>query len=624
MIRLLNMQKVLICVFVAFTLLLPEFAKAQIGKSTGRFNREGVIAAITDGNITLRHDDGEEVDYSTSNLLHDDGKSISVKGKLPTSFIDLGMLLSTTVRLSPMGKAEEAASEFRFVNDQSTPTSLDRTDTPGVYNIVGLVIRRTGQGLLLKVPKSPLARQGRVELTTTSDTKLTLEMHTLDHVNPGDTVESMLGITYEDDLKMISSISIELSPHRKRSIAPLSKTDQLLRKYAYLSDVAEPQPREVKLSSFVLHTDISELQAKVLGTKLEEMYDAVRRYYKKRPKEKVCCKIVANEASWVTQPLAAIDPLAPQRPGPLRTNSRSTNGSQPMMPKFECDDDHDTVLRKAFESYCKSTYGSTGPKWYADGMALVANYWETNNRAVSVPPEFVAFIKSAPPRTLPLLILDASASENTNSNSVSSSSSSFGSDALSKNDAACWALCYMMIHNGNYKKDFRSLGIDMLMGQPETFRLRFGEQLRQVDFEYRQFVKNFDIGYREDLCEWNWRTTPKKLFGSDMITTDIDSRAGWQATKVQVVKGETYEYVAKGEWLTDPEFEPATASGLNGSGRLLGTIFHSHRLSETIRMSERGKFTAESDGQLFLRCEDKWNELDDNKGRMKVYVRKSQ
>ena len=617
MIRLHNILAVILCAISAAAFLLPEFASAQIGKSTGRFNRVGVIAAISDGNITVRHDDGQEIDYSTRNLLENAGGNITVKGCLPTSFIDLGMRLSTSVGMSPMGKVEAPASAFQFVNDQSTPISLERTDTSGIYNIVGIVIRRTGRGLLLKVPKSPQARQGRVELTTTPDTKLIYDMQTLDHVNPGDTVQSMLGVTYANDLNMISSIIIDLSPNRKRSTAPLSTTDQLLQKYAYLSDNPKTQPREIKETNFVLDTDISDLQAKVLGIKLENMYDAVRRYYKKRPKQKITAKIVGNPTSWVAQPMAAVDPLAPSVRA-IQTNSRNINGGQSMPPSFECDDDHDTVLRNAFASYCELTYTRTGPKWYSDGMALVANYWEINNRSVSVPPELVAFLKSAPPNSLPLFVLDAVNSTSNNSN--------FGSDSLTRDEAACWALCYMMIHNKNYKKEFRSFGIDLLMGEPETFRMRFGNELRQIDFEYRQFIKNFDIGYREDLCQWNWRMTPKKLFGADMIDTDVDSRGGWQATKVEIVKGETYEYAAKGEWQTDPESELATASGLNGAGRLLGAIYdnNNYQLSETIRMSERGKFVAETSGQLFLRCEDKWNELDDNKGRLKVHVRKAQ
>ncbi len=53
------------------------------------------------------------------------------------------------------------------------------------------------------------------------------------------------------------------------------------------------------------------------------------------------------------------------------------------------------------------------------------------------------------------------------------------------------------------------------------------------------------------------------------------------------------------------------------------TVSHDdYQLSEPIRMSERGKFVAQTDGQLYLGCDDKWNQVEDNKGRLKVFVRK--
>ena len=63
----------------------------------------------------------------------------------------------------------------------------------------------------------------------------------------------------------------------------------------------------------------------------------------------------------------------------------------------------------------------------------------------------------------------------------------------------------MMIHNANYSKDFRSVGINMMSGEPETFEHRFETKAREIDFEFRQFLKNFEVGYREDLCEWEWK-----------------------------------------------------------------------------------------------------------------------
>jgi len=581
-------------------------AFAQTAKTIGRFTRDGVIASITQGNITVTHDDGQQIDYSTNGLTNGEAGSIIVRGRLPLSFVSPGMLLTASVSLSPMGKVQQSVNAIEFVSDQTQGVELERTDVQGVYRIVGKVIRMTGRGVLLKVPKSPMARQGRVELTTTEETKLVFDMKTLDRVNAGDTVQSMMGVTYEGDFNAISSISIELSPHRKRKVEALSTTDQLLQKYAYLSDDNVSEPRDEKLPNFNLRTDISPLQAKVLGMRLEAMHEVVRRYYKKRPSDRIECKIVADETNWVNETASGSG---------SRTQSYGGYSSGSMLPvgKVDSSDDHDEVLRAAFDAFCRSTFSSTGPSWYSDGMSLMANYWELGDKSVSVAPEIVAYLKASPPQTLTSVISGSGFS-----------GSRFQSDDDWKSKAASWALCYMMIHNANYSKDFRSLGINMMSGGIETFEERFEDVMREVDFEFRQFQKNFEIGYREDLCEWKWNVTAKKLFGSDMISTDIDARAGWQATKVELVAGQTYKYVAQGEWQTDPEFESSTASGLNGEGRLVGTIFKDYQLSETIRMGDRGKFVAETDGQLYLRCDDRWNQIEDNKGSLKVYVRKAQ
>jgi len=94
-------------------------ALAQNRRSIGRFTRDGVIAAITPGNITVTHDDGQQIDYSTHTLTDEECDSVVVKGRLPLSFIDPGVVLSASVKMSPSGKAQESVSELTFVNDQA-------------------------------------------------------------------------------------------------------------------------------------------------------------------------------------------------------------------------------------------------------------------------------------------------------------------------------------------------------------------------------------------------------------------------------------------------------------------------------------------------------------------------
>lgn len=594
MIRISASSFLLWCAILFGTFLHQSTAVAQNGRSTGRFARGGVITAITQGSISVTHDDGQQFDYSTNGLTVGPSGGIDVTGRLPMSFVEPGFVLSALVRMSPSGKAQGPVSTLTFVDDPEQELEVERTDTQGIYSVVGKVVRVTSRGVLLNVTKSSLAKRGRVELLTNDDTRLVFDMHTLDRVNAEDIVESMMGVTYESGINEIREIKIKLSPHRTRKVEALTKNDVLMQKYGYLSDDNTARPRDVKLKNFDLRTDISPLQAKILGTKLENMHKVVYRYFKKRPDDRIQCKIVANATNWVNE-----------------TSSRATPRNSGMM-SVDSGDNHNEVLRAAYEAFCKSTFNSNGPRWYCRGMSLMATSWELSDKRVSVAPEIVAYLKSNPPSSL---------------NSVISDTGSFFSSAgrpenAWKDDAGCWALCYMMIHNANYANDFRSLGINMMSGDPETFELRFDTKMSEINFEFRQFLKNFDVGYREDLCQWQWKVTPSKLFGSDMVSTDVDARAGWQATKVELVAGQTYEYVAKGEWQTDPEFETSTASGLNGQGRLVGAIFEDYQLSETIRLGERGKFVAETDGQLYLRCDDKWNQIEDNKGRLKVYVRK--
>jgi hypothetical protein len=601
----LSFRSAALCVVILFCWWWGDVLRAQYGRSTGRFNEVGVIDSIAAGKISVTHDDGRKIEYSAGDLMFQPDGKVTVKGELPASFLEPGMVLSTSVSMSPIGKVLQSANRLKFLNDQSTSLQLERTDTVGVYAVVGKVIRTTGGGVLLKVPKSPLARQGRVELPTTSETKILFDMTSFDRVNSGDIVQSMIGVTYANDVKVITSIAIELCPHRKRKTEALSPTDQLLQKYAYLSDENEAEPRVVKLPNFMLMTDMSPLQVKVLGVKLEAMHQVVERYYRRGPRERIVGQVVADDASW--------QEFATNGVGGYRIDDFAGNAMV-----MKTNDDHDVVLRSAFHAFCKSTFGHSGPQWYCDGMSLMANFWQMSEKGVTVTPEVIAFLRSNPPQSLGEVI------DMDDDNQTASGGS--GDVQKWRDKAASWALCYMMIHNANYSKDFRKWGVAVMMGHADTFQLRFGDRMDQIAFEYRQMLSRLEIGYREDLCEWDWKTPAKKLHGSDMVESAVDARSGWQATRVELVEGETYEFVAQGQWQVGPDEDACSADGAdgaNGEGRLLGAIYEGFQLSQPISMGTRGKFTARGNGQLFLRCADQWNDIEDNKGRLKVFVRKA-
>ena len=53
----------------------------------------------------------------------------------------------------------------------------------------------------------------------------------------------------------------------------------------------------------------------------------------------------------------------------------------------------------------------------------------------------------------------------------------------------------------------------------------------------------------------------------------------------------------------------------------MGVIFDDYKLSEPFELGAYGSFTPPQSGSLMLRCEDKWNELADNSGKMQVRLK---
>ena len=145
----------------------------------------------------------------------------------------------------------------------------------------------------------------------------------------------------------------------------------------------------------------------------------------------------------------------------------------------------------------------------------------------------------------------------------------------------------------------------------------------QISFEYDQFVQNFANGYRVDLCVWDWKSKPKKLSNKSKSKLKVEARAGWQSTRVKVVAGTTYDFVAEGEWNLDASTK-SNANGIeNGNGRLVGVLYSNFELSEPFDLGTEGSFVAPSDGHLYVRCKDDWTDLGNNDGSIQVVFTKS-
>ena len=79
-----------------------------------------------------------------------------------------------------------------------------------------------------------------------------------------------------------------------------------------------------------------------------------------------------------------------------------------------------------------------------------------------------------------------------------------------------------------------------------------------------------------------------------------------------------------GTWKLAKDGERLSAAGDDdGQGKLVGILFDDYELSEPFEIGIYGKFTAPSDGNLLLRCQDEWHELIDNSGRITVRFKRA-
>jgi hypothetical protein len=256
------------------------------------------------------------------------------------------------------------------------------------------------------------------------------------------------------------------------------------------------------------------------------------------------------------------------------------------------------------------SFGSTGPTWYSEGMAEMGKYWRPKDVSVNIDPVVIDYLTSTPSKSMVEIV-----------NEEQITGDSWQAYAWR------WALCHMLVNNSNYASRFKKLGVNMMKGQVvDSFYDAFGDVENELAFEYDQFLQKVSNGYRVGLCKWDWKTRSARLKPGANSKNGVMARKGWQATKVRLVEGQAYDFVAKGSWKLSEDGDDISADGADdasGQGRLIGAVFNAYELSKPIELGKKGRFVAPSDGQLFLRCDDRWNEIADNSGQLTAYFRLS-
>lgn len=391
--------------------------------------------------------------------------------------------------------------------------------------------------------------------------------------------------------------------------------------YAQSSKSAKPGrsatpsgPQLYTSANFQVMTDLDKEGAEELLKRLETMIRLVSGYFGKKNPRLIEMYVAKDIDSWPADVLAKLEPqgiakIRRQEGVTLSLTLRTVSTGRPIEGKsvVYAYADRGVPQHEAVHAYCAQAFGSTGPVWYSEGMAEVGQYWHENDKSVNAHPIVIEHLKSTMPKPIEEIV----------NNPLEETGDSW------ENYATRWALCHLLGFNDNYTQRFKPLGLALLAEQRDaSFWAVYGTQSKEIDFEYREFLKNIEAGYRVDLCSWDWKARGKPLKGTSSIKVPVKADRGWQPARIRVTGGTEYDLAATGEWKRSKDGQKHGVAGDDdGKGKLMGVLFNDYALCEPFEIGDDASWTAPSEGDLFLRCGDDWGSLSDNSGTVTITVR---
>ena len=194
-----------------------------------------------------------------------------------------------------------------------------------------------------------------------------------------------------------------------------------------------------------------------------------------------------------------------------------------------------------------------------------------------------------------------------------------------------WALCIYFDQHPLYATRFRKLGQSLAGTQfGRNFLKDFGKELPTIRDEWVLFARQLQVGYQHSRgAIVLQKGKPLQRAHSWKIVAN----AGWQCSEIQLEKGKRYRVSAKGRfelaqkpipWISEPQgisfryFENRPLGELHG-------IIHDTNFSQTtpfhyLVIGKQKIFESPADGTLYLRLNDSWSELSDNKGSVAITI----
>lgn len=409
----------------------------------------------------------------------------------------------------------------------------------------------------------------------------------------------------------------------------------------------EPQaevraPDEYRSPHLLVHTDLPPDEASRLLERLEATLGVVAQYWGRPLREPIECYVVADLSNWpeASLPHPVIRVLIGGVGGATLGRTERQGAAARCDAKVYASAERGVAEHELVHAYCLHTFGATGPDWYKEGMAEMAQFRGAAGE-VRCPADVIDYLHGRAPLALANVVesgeFTGAVTDSINKVVQRNAAARPGvrrepladwtqedSDAVQSARESyrwCWALCHTLCENPNYAERFKMLGQGYLNGQPASFGELFGGAADEVAFEYRFFVEHVEQGYRFDLCRWDWNKKFRAPRGNG-ASSRVEANRGFQPSGSLVEAGEEYAYAARGAWRVGSDSVPCDADGdAAGVGRLEAVVLTDFDLGEPLRLGRAGTFVAPAAGKLYLRCRDGWGQLADNTGAVTVRIK---
>jgi hypothetical protein len=389
---------------------------------------------------------------------------------------------------------------------------------------------------------------------------------------------------------------------------------------ALAQDQGPDSPAEHRSQRVVLYTDLPVEKAKASLVELEKVLDFATEHWKRPARGLIECHVVSDLPRWPTKLPQHVREAIEAGAGITITQTLRSGGSFQARATVYASAKGTSVKHEIVHAYCRQAFGEVGPLWYAEGMAEMGQYFSPDAPGVNCEAGLARHLRTTPAPPL---------------NDVLAMKQRTG-----EGYAWTWSLCHVLANHPRYQDRFRQLGLALVAGKKGELRTAFtrhpaiAKEIECIDFERRLMLANLEVGYRADLCAWDWDTEFGPIEPGKTGEVTIEAARGWQATGLEVKPGDRVPYRTAGGWRLTKNGRAISADGdARGQGKLVGVLLRvegpadeslrdSSRLVETrprglqlgepFELGRQGTWTAREAGRLYVRCRDAWHELADN------------